>query len=39
MESDRIFDFHSDGDHDEDTSCHGNGCEDDLIWMKVMKMA
>ena len=38
MESDRIFDFHCDGDHEEDTSCHGNGCEDDLIWMMVMIM-
>ena len=29
----------SDGENEEDTSCHGNGCEDDLIWMMVMQMA
>ena len=39
MKSDRIFDFHSDGENEEDTSCHGDGCEDDLTWMMVMQMA
>ena len=39
MESDRIFDFHSDGENEEDTSFRGNGCEDDLTWMMVMQMA
>ena len=38
MESDQIFDFHCDGDDDEDTNFHGNGCEDDLIRMTVMRM-